>query len=283
MAELAVRTLACPACGGQMSAPDRGVARCGFCAAQVLVYESGVRKVGVYTVAPTTTAEAARATVEAKLRRSGFEQVPPLAASEGSLRYLVRRGRIRVTQGAVGKVREGWFGVPWGGGPGAVVVFDSPEHLVAVADDVPPGLASEVLGFEDAFQQRYERDVRLRTGQERTRLEHAAWTDELFVVDVPVLTFAFDAPKLPTTLTRMWYDTAADGRYAASVDLADGQLLVFRAPWRGPNLWTGVGCFVIAVTLPGLIGTCVGLAGAAVGAGAGLLGAIVGVLAPLFA
>ena len=59
MAELAMRSLACPACGGQMSAPDRGVARCGFCSSQVLVYESGVRKVGVCSGAASDLLEAA--------------------------------------------------------------------------------------------------------------------------------------------------------------------------------------------------------------------------------
>lgn len=271
-----MRTLACPACGGQMSAPDRGVARCGFCAAQVLVFEGGVRKVGVYTLAPTTPSEVARAAVEAELRSAGFEELPPLAPSPGSLRYLVRRGRIRATHGTDEEVREGWFGVPWAGGSGGVLYFGAPDGLTPAADDVPPGLATEVLGFDDTFQQRYPNDAAARTGRAGVvKVAHTAWTDELFVVDVPVLTFAFEAPNLKNTLLKMWSDKSADGRYSVTVDRTDGRLLAFAAPRRGVNLLTAFGCFLAFVTIPPLVGSAVGMCG-------GLLGALVGVLAPLF-
>jgi hypothetical protein len=96
-------------------------------------------------------------------------------------------------------------------------------------------------------------------------VKHAAWSDEVAVVDVPVWRFAFAAPDLRDTVMRAWSDRRPDGRYEVVVDRSAGELLSFRAPVRGPNLTTGLVLFLLVVTVPGLVGMAFGLLGAVVG------------------
>jgi hypothetical protein len=251
MPEPQLLQLQCPACGGQLGQLVGGVAKCPFCHVQVLLHRGSLRPVTCGTLPERVSREAVLPLLEKKLRSAGFEELPELGVR--------RRGRARTRAPAEYEiVREGLFGIPWSG-VGAVYFVPDASGATPTESDLPDDMSSKILSFEDNIVGALQNELKDRgTSLGKNEVLHTAWTDDLFVLTLPVDTWSLSSPQLPTTLTRRWYSTRPDQTYTITVDRHSGEILQADLPRKGVRVELVVGVFLLGMltfltctTLPG--------------------------------
>jgi len=212
-----------------------------------------------------------RSTLSEKLTKAGFASIPELTVTHQPIRYLMRRGRARVKPlvsqaqnrslaEKYAEAREGLFGLPLKGETDLKLVYlEDASSLVKTRAPVPDCLEDELLRFDDLIRMAVESDLETRINAQTAPLHykwagfdtHTAWHPDVYLLDIPVVTFDFEYHDTKDTLKKTWSNTRADGRYTVAFNGHDGAVLRSEVPSRGTNVTTVlVGLFAVMFGLP---------------------------------
>lgn len=229
---------------------------CGHCEARFLVTDGKLRDVFAYTLPSQIESEALLGELTSRLLDSGFQGLPEVTTSTTSLRYLMRRGRVRtrpevsdsghkgVAEGFA-EVREGLFGLPLDGESELKLLYMvDASDLTKTRAAVPECLEDELLRFDDLIRMAVERDLDERIKIKTAPIQyswrgfdtHTAWHDDVYILDIPVTEFAFSYPDTKGTVRHVWSGTRPDGQYTASFTHYDGTVLRWEVPRRQANV-----------------------------------------------